>query len=205
MKNWSQVASDESIQKAVESLKANGIEAIVVSDKEEAKKRLFEILPNGAEVMTMTSVSLDSAGVTNVINESGTYNSLKAKLKTMDRATQGMEMNKLGAAPEWTVGSVNAVTEDGKVVIASNTGSQLGAYAYRAAHVIWVVGTQKIVKNLDEAMKRIYDYVLPLESERLAKAFGKPIASNVSKLLIVSKEVRPDRVTLILVKEPLGF
>jgi hypothetical protein len=88
-------------------------------------------------------------------------------------------------------------------VIASNTGSQLAGYAASAAHVIWVVGTQKIVPNLDEAMKRIYEYTLPLEDERILQAYG--INSNVSKLLIVHKEITPGRTTLILVKEKLGF
>ena len=116
-------------------------------------------------------------------------------------------MQKIGAAPEWTLGSVHAVTEDGKVVIASNTGSQLAAYAYGAPHVIWVVGTQKLVSNLDDAMKRIYDYVLPLETIRFRKAYNQPETahSNVSKLLIINKEVNPKRITIIFVKEKLGF
>jgi len=112
-------------------------------------------------------------------------------------------MQKLGAAPEYAVGSVHAVTEDGKVIIASNTGSQLPAYAYGSAHVIWVVGTQKIVANLEQGLKRIYEYVLPLESERLKKVYG--VESNVSKLLIINKEIAPNRLTLILVKQKLGF
>jgi hypothetical protein len=113
------------------------------------------------------------------------------------------EMVKLGATPEYMVGSVHAVTEDGTVVIASNTGSQLAGYVASAAHVVWVVGVQKIVPNLDEAIKRIYEYTLPLEDERVLQAYG--INSNVSKLLIVHKEVMPGRTTMILVKENLGF
>ncbi|MBI3342389.1 LUD domain-containing protein, partial [Candidatus Curtissbacteria bacterium] len=114
------------------------------------------------------------------------------------------EMQKLGAAPKWSVGSVNAVTEDGKVLIASNTGSQLSGYVYGSQHVVFVVGAQKLVKNLDVAMERIYEYVLPLESERAKKAYGMP-GSFVSKLLIINKEVRPGRVRLIFIKEALGF
>ena len=122
----------------------------------------------------------------------------------MDSATQGGEMRKLGTAPDWTIGSVQAVTEDGQVVMASNSGSQLPAYAYGAGRVIWVVGVQKIVANLDEALKRIYEYVLPLESERVKVAYGMD-KSNVSKLLVINKEIAPERMTVILVKEKLGF
>jgi len=101
------------------------------------------------------------------------------------------------------VGSVHAVTEDGTVVIASNTGSQLAGYAASAAHVIWVVGAQKIVPNLDEAMKRIREYTYPLEDERALQVYG--MNSNISKLLIVHREVMPGRTTMIIVKENLGF
>lgn len=203
MKDWSTLASNESIQKAIATLRANGINTMVVENGIEAKKKVFEIIPQGTEVMNMSSVTLDSTGISKEINESGIYNSDKDILSKMEHKTQEQEMRKIGAAPEYAVGSVHAVTEDGKLLIASNTGSQLPAYAYGAIHVIWVVGTQKIVKNVDEGMKRIYEYVLPLESERLKKVYG--VGSNVSKLLIISKEISPNRLTLILVKEKLGF
>lgn len=204
MKNWSELASDESIQKTIAALKANGINAFVVKNKEEAKKKVLELLPKGAEVMDMSSVTIDTMKLPKEIQESGIYNSVKNKLAKMDRKTQGLEMQRIGAAPEYAVGSVHAVTQDGKVIIASNTGSQLPAYAYGASHVIWVVGVQKIAANLDEGIKRIYEYVLPLESERVKKAYGME-RSNVSKMLIINKENAEGRLTLILVKEKLGF
>ena len=203
MKDWNELAGDESITKTIEGLKANGINAFVVENGQEAKKKVFELIPQGAEVMSMSSVTLDTTGIAKEINESGNYNSDKSRLAKMDRKTQGLEMERIGAAPEYAVGSVHAVTEDGKVIIASNTGSQLPAYAYGASYVIWVAGTQKIVENLDEGMKRIYEYVLPLESERMKKMYG--VGSFVSKLLIINKEIAPNRLTLILVKEKLGF
>jgi hypothetical protein len=121
----------------------------------------------------------------------------------MDRQTQMREMIKMGAVPEYIIGSVHALTEDGTVVIASNTGSQLAGYAASAAHVIWVVGAQKTAPNLEAAMKRIREYTYPLEDERMLQAYG--MNSNISKLLIVHREVTPGRITMILVKEKLGF
>lgn len=202
---YDQLANDQTIEKTVQALKNSGIETIVVSNGEEAKKKVLEIVPQNAEVMTMSSVTLDSVGVTDEINKSGKYNSVRNKLFSMDRNTQLAEMNKLGAAPEWTVGSFQAVTEDGKLLIASNTGSQLPAYVYGSPNVIWVIGSQKIVKDTDEGIKRINEYVLPLESERARKAYGVP-GSFVSKILIINKEVNPNRrLTVIIVKEKLGF
>lgn len=204
MRDWGKLATEKSVEKAIRNLEVNGINAVVVGNKEEARKKVLELLPQDAEVMNMSSVTIDSLELPKEINGSGNYDSVKNKLEKMDRKTQGSEMQKLGAAPQYAVGSVHAVTEDGKVLIASNTGSQLPAYSYGASQVIWVVGTQKIVANLNEAMRRIYDYVLPLESERVKKAYGME-RSNVSKLLIINKEILPDRLTLIFVKEKLGF
>lgn len=201
---WNQLASEESIANAKVALSANGFEVEVVENGQKAKEKVLELLPKGAEVMTMSSVTLETIGLTHEINESPDFDAVKKKLLSMDRATQGHEMKKLGAAPDWAVGSVNALTEDGKVIVASNTGSQLGAYVYAASHVIWVVGTQKIARDLDNGMKRIYEYVLPLESERVKKAYGMP-SSFVSKLLIINRETVAGRIKIILVKENLGF
>ncbi len=192
------------IQKAIENLKANNMNALHVATGEEAKAKVLEMIPEGAEVMTMTSVTLDTIGLTEALNESDKYDSVRNKLNAMNRETEGREMQRIGAAPEYAVGSVHAVTEEGHVFVASNTGSQLPAYTYGADHVIWVVGLQKLVADNDAAVKRIYDEVLPLESERARKAYGMP-GSFVSKLVIFNKEVRPDRITLILVDEHLGF
>jgi hypothetical protein len=204
---WNSLASDESLTKTIDSLKNNGITAHVVNSADDAKKKVLDMLPKGAEVMQMTSITLDTIGITQPINESGDYDSVRNKLNKLDREKNHLEMQRIGAAPEWALGSVQAVTEDGKVVIASNTGSQLPAYAYGSSHVIWVVGTQKIVPNLDDAMTRIYDYILPLETKRARKAYNLPdtFNSNVSKLLIVNKELNPERLTIIFVKEELGF
>ena len=202
-KAWDALADDQTINKTIEALKQNGSASLVVENGEKAKEKILELLPKGEEVMSMSSVTLDSITISKEINESGNYDAIKPKLMKMDRKTQGTEMQKMGSAPRWTVGSVHAVTQDGKVLIASNTGSQLSAYSYASTHVIWVVGTQKIVENLDEGIKRIYEYVLPIEDEKMKKLYN--VGSNVSKLLIVNKEIVPGRVMIIFVKEKLGY
>lgn len=201
---WTDLPADEVLQRTVKALAENGFDSEVVKTAEEAKKKVLELIPQGAEVMTMTSQTLDTIGASSVINESGEYDAVRPKLMAMDRVTQGREMQKLGAAPEWVVGSVHAITEDGSVVIASNSGSQLAAYSYGSSHVVWVVSTGKIVENLDEARERVYKHSLPLESERANKAYAIP-GSFVSKMLIMNQEPTPGRIKIILVKEKLGF
>lgn len=203
MSKWDQLADDSTIEKTIEALKTNGIKAEVMEDGEAAKKRVLELIPEKSEVMTMTSMTLEEIGIAKEIDESGKYDAIRPKLFKMDRQTQAREMRKLANVPDWTIGSVHAVTEDGHLLIASNSGSQLPAYAYSAGQVVWVVGAQKIVKNLDEGFKRIYEHSFPLEDERAQKAYG--MRSGVNKILIVNKEIQPSRITAILVKEKLGF
>jgi len=200
---FANLASDEQIERTVKALEANGIHAVVAEDGQEAKRIFFDLVPEGAEVFLGASVTLETLGIKDKIDKSGRYDSIRPKMFAMDRATQGREIRKMGGAPDYAAGSVHAVTEDGQVLIASNTGSQLGPYASGAGKVIWVVGAQKLVKDLDEGMKRIYEYDLPLETEHMRQLYN--MGTNVSKVLIVNREIRPDRITMIIVKEELGY
>lgn len=201
---WDKLASEAAIQRTAGALQANGMAVMVAENGAAAKAMLLSIIPAGAEVMNMTSVTLDTISAAAMITGSARYQSVKKQLAGMDRKTDGRQMQRLGAAPEWTVGSVHAITEDGHVLIASNTGSQLPAYAYGAEHVIWVVGAQKIVRDTAAGLQRLYEHSLVLESERAKLAYGVA-GSAVNKILIVNREGTPGRVTVIIVKEQLGF
>jgi hypothetical protein len=197
-------AGKESIEKTINSLKEHGINSVLVKNLDEAKKMVTDEVPKNSEVMTMVSITLDEAGISKEIDESGNYKSLRSELYKLDHAKDGDKMRKLAAAPDYVLGSANAVSEDGALYWASATGSQLGAYAYTAGKVILVVGVNKIVKDRNEAIKRIYDYILPIESERARKAYGVP-GSAVNKLLEISAEVNPSRILVILVNESAGY
>jgi hypothetical protein len=88
-------------------------------------------------------------------------------------------------------------------VIASNTGSQLGSYVSSAGKVIWVVGSQKIVKDLNAGFRRLEEHVLPLEEAHMQELYK--VSTAISKVLIVNREIRPNRVTMIIIKEEIGF
>lgn len=201
--DFGKLASEDQILRTIKALEASGMTALVAENSKEAKTKVLGMIPEAAEVFTVSSITLEAIGLDKEINESGKYNAVRPRLYAMDRNTQGREMAKLGAVPEWAIGSAHAVTEDGHLLIASNTGSQLAAEVYGAEHVIFVVGTQKVVKDVQEGIKRIYEYSYPLEDERAQKVYG--FRSGVGKILIINKEVKPNRVTVVLVKEKLGF
>jgi hypothetical protein len=203
VRNWEQLAHDHQLEKVVKALEANNITPVVVNNGEEARQKVLELVPEGSEVFTATSATLAATGIAEAINESGRYNSVRKKMMGLNRETQFLDMRRLASTPEYALGSAHAVTEQGYLMIASYGGSQLPALAYGAGRVIFVIGINKIVSDVEEGFRRIEEHSLPLESERLQKAVGR--ASEVGKILILRKEPLAGRITVVLVKEKLGF
>ena len=160
------LASDKQIDVAASALDRNGITSLVVDSGEQARDAVSSILPIGAEVFNNTSRTLEAIGVAEDIERSGLYQPLRPRLYQMDREMQAREMRQLAAAPDFVVGSVHAVTEEGSVLIASASGSQLGPLVSGAGHVILVIGGQKIVADIGTGLRRIYEYCFPLEDRR---------------------------------------
>jgi len=201
--NFAQVATDEEIALTKHVLEDNGFKVKVVENLAQAKSEVFKMIPEKSEVFTATSVTLDEAGISKEVNESGKYVSVRDKFMALyGQPDKAVEMRRIGSAADYVLGSVHAITEDGQIVIASASGSQLPAYAYGASNVIWVVGSQKIVKDLNQAFERLETHTFPLEDKRAMKAYGAH--SSINKVLIYRKEPA-NRVTIILVKQAVGF
>jgi len=199
---FAQIAPEAEIAKTKAALEANGFKVKVVENLAAARAEVESIIPAKAEVFTATSVTLDKAGLTEALN-SDKYISVRDKFMPLyGDASKAVEMRRIGSGADYAVGSVHAVTEDGQVVVASATGSQFSNYAYGASNVIWVVGAQKIVADLTEALDRIENYTFHLEDARALEVYG--VHSSLNKILIYRKETT-DRVTIILVKESVGF
>jgi hypothetical protein len=196
-------APAERLERAAAALAAHGFAVEVLDDAAAARERVKDLIPDGASVLTGASETLRLSGIDEDINASGRYASIRARGMTLDRAKDADEIRRLLASPDVSVGSVNAVTEAGALVIASASGSQLPGFAGGAARAIWVVGAQKVVPDLDAALRRIEDYVLPLESARVQVVYGGPSALN--RLLILNAEPHPGRGTVLLLREAIGF
>ena len=200
---FTQLASEEQIAQTVQALEAHGIRVAVFETGEEARKYVLDLIPSGAEVYNSPSRTLELIGLAEDIEHPTRFQSVRAQLHSLDRVTQRNEMRKLGASPDVLVGSVHAITEQGEVLIASAVGSQLGPAASGAGVVIWVVGTQKLVHTLEDGFRRIREYSYHLENERTHQVYGQ--ATAINKLLIVNGEAYPGRITIVLVKQQLGF
>jgi LUD domain len=202
-RRWATKADDGRVKRTMAALEANGITALRASDAADAKRIVLDLIPRGSQVHHGASQSLELTGIVAEIEGSGRYEALRPRIWSMDRNTQADEIRRLSAAPDVMLGSVHAVTETGSLVAASMGGSQLGPYASGAGRVILLVGTQKIVSDLDEALLRIDEYAFPLEDARAQAAYG--IHSAVNKVLIINREFTPGRITVVFVDEVLGF
>ena len=203
IEEYAKQATDEKIERTSKALEANGIQTLIAENGADAKRLFLELIPEGSEVFLSSSVTLEQLGIVADVDQSGKFDAVRPRMYAMNRETQGREIRKLIAAPDFAAGSVHAVTEDGHVLIASATGSQLGPYASGAGKVIWVVGAQKIVKDLNDGLRRLNEHVVPLEEEHMQQLYK--VGTSVNEMLIVNRATRPGRITMILVKEELGF
>jgi hypothetical protein len=191
------------LQRAAIALTEHGFTVEILDDAAAARTRIKDLIPEGSSVFTGASETLRLSGIDEDINTSGRYQAVKPRTMAMDRVTGADDIRRLRASPDVIVGSVAAVTETGSLVIASGTGSQLPGYAGGAAHAIWIVGGQKVVPDLNTALRRVEDHCLPLESARAQAAYGSP--SAVNRLLILNAEPHPGRGTIVLLREAIGF
>jgi hypothetical protein len=195
------------IHRTIVAVKERGIDTHLVHTKEEALARILSIVPPGAVVMTGGSVTLQQIGFEALlISGQHPWRNFKADLLAEEDPARQSAMRRQGTLAEYFLGSVNALAETGELVFASGSGSQLPAYAYSSHNVIWVVGAQKITPTLNDAMRRIREYALPLEDQR-QKSLGNKGGSTIGKILIFEKELPYLRrnLKMIMVNQALGY
>ena len=202
-RRFAATADEARVKRTTLALESNGIRVLRAADAAEAKRIVLDLVPEGSQVHHGASQTLEMTGISDELEKSGRYDPVRPQIWSMDRQTQADEIRRLSASPDVMLGSVHAVTEAGSLITASMGGSQLGPYVAGAGRVILVVGTQKIVSDLEEGLRRIDEYAFPLEDARAQAAYG--IHSGVNKILIINREISPGRITVVLVDEVLGF
>jgi hypothetical protein len=202
-REFSAPAGEDRVARTAAALEANGITVLRAPSSAEAKRMVLDLIPPGSQVHQGASASLEAAGITGELEKSGRYEPLRPRLHSMDRGTEADGIRRLSASPDVMLGSVHAITETGSLVVASASGSQIGPYASGAGKVILLVGTQKIVPGLEDALRRINAYAFPLEDARAQAAYG--VHSGVNKVLVINREWAPGRITVVLCDEALGF
>lgn len=203
MPEFTEPASEERLVRAATALKSHGFNAEILDDVAAARVRVRELIPAGVSVFTSSSETLRLSGIDEDINTGGRYAAVKPRVLAMDRVAQADEFRRALASPDYVVGSVAAVTETGSIVAASGTGSQIPAYSGGAAHAVWIVGAQKIVPDLNTALRRVEEHALPLEDARARAVYGAPSAIN--RLFVFNADHIPGNHTVLLLREAIGF
>ena len=153
---------EETLAATTVALEEHGFSVQVVDDLDGARRAVLERIPIAASVMTNTSVTLEETGIAEAINSGGPHESVRAELLALDYETERRQMKAKGGQPDFALGSVHAVTQEGTLLVASASGSQLGQYAWGADRVIFVVGAQKLVPTVEAGRERIFEHSLPL-------------------------------------------
>lgn len=194
------------IEKTANAIGERGIEVIVVENGADALAKIKEFIPAGASVNNGSSITLRQIGFIDYLkdNQHGWNNLHEAIVLEKDPEKQAV-LRKEAVFSDYYLGSVHAVAQTGELIIASASGSQLPHIVFTSQNLIFVVGIQKITPTYDDAIKRIREYVVPLEDVRMKEAgMGGTV---LSKILTIENEpsFMGRKVRLIFVKEQLGF
>jgi acyl-CoA hydrolase len=200
--DFSAPASEAALEALAGRLRERNFEVVIVDDGAAAREEVLKRIPEGASVHSGKSKTLEDAGIFDALMESDRHDFIRKRTSKMDRMTQRDEMRRASAAPDVMLGSAHALTESGQIVITSASGSQIGPIASGAGKLILVIGSQKIVPDLDTAFRRIRDYVFPYEDARLREQLG--VGTKITRTLILESDFMPGRTTVILVRQPIG-
>lgn len=211
------------IEKVIKNLSSNNMEAFFVKDKEEAKNLALSFIPEGAVCASGGSVTLLQTGIISEL-KNGNYKYLDRSDFSLS-AEEKEEITKLSMNADVYLSSSNAVTEDGELYNVDGNSNRVSSLLYGHDKVIIVVGTNKIVKDLDEAVYRVKTIAAPLNCKRLGcKTYcaekGHCISldngGNMPKgcmsddricvnYTVMSRQRKKDRVKVIIVDKSLGY
>ncbi len=203
--DWNTIPSNDVIKKTIENLKKRGFSVSLVENKAQALEKAKELIPNSnVEVMTGSSTTLYQIGFMDYyLSDKSKWNCLGPVVFSEKDPVKQSILRRKSETADYFIASVNAITEDGLLVAVDKSGSRVSALPFAAKNVILVIGAQKITADLTQAMRRIREHVFPLENERAKKAYG--VGTGFGKWVIIENEFQKDRISIVLVKEVLGF
>ena len=201
---WNRVPDEATIAGTVNAIEARNVRVVSAATADAAREALLDLIPEGAEVMSGSSTTLNEIGYESLLqsNLKGWRNYHTAITAENDEEKRN-DLRRKGVTADWFLSGVQAIAATGELVGCDKTGSRVGAWPYAARHLVLVSGVNKIVPALDDALARCWEYALPMEQQRAQRAYGT--SSEIGNIVILEKEIARDRVTLILIGESLGY
>ena len=201
---WDRIPDDATISRTVEAIRARNINVILTNTTEEGLRAFVDLLPEGAEIMNGSSTTLNEMGFDRVLEENRKgWRDYHAVITAENDTEKRHALRRKGVAADYYLSGVQAIAESGEIVGCDKTGSRMGAWPHAAGHLILVSGVNKIVPTVDDALRRCREYCLPLENQRAQRVYG--MGSYIGKHVILDKEDTDGRVSLVLIKDRLGY
>lgn len=202
------------VNEVLDKLRKNGMNATFVPTAEQAKVMVLEMIPARVKVGVGGSVTIRQMGLIDALLERGNevFDHWEMGLSKDER----MAMARKHLSADYFLSSSNALTMDGKLVNTDNTGNRVSALVFGPQHVVVVLGTNKIVKSVEEGIKRIRERAAPLNCRRRKDhtpcAMGKecPDCNSPDRLCrvtsIIEKKTKGiGSFSVIIVGEELGY
>ena len=196
----------------IKGLKSRGMEGYFAETKEDALKQALALIPEGAKVGWGGSMSVDEIGLRKAVME-GNY-----EWRDRDGAAtpeEKREAELFSHASDWFLCSSNAVSEDGVLVNIDGSGNRVAAMASGPLHVLFIVGMNKIAKDVDAAVYRARNVAATANTQRFpiqtpCKVNGScancKSPTRICCSILITRFCRvPGRMHIILVNDTLGF
>jgi hypothetical protein len=207
---------DKRIDILLKNWQKRNIFGLPCENKEEAIKKMLQIIPPSASIGLSGSITLDQLGIVKQLEARG--NKVLNQYKPGLSREESLELRQQGSSADYFITSANAISESGELVFFSGYGHRIAGIA-NAKNVLVVSGINKLASNLDEAVKRAREYATPLNCKRLnwpAPCLKDGLCRNeiclfpeykrmCCQVLIIEAEVAPERLKVLLVAEELGY
>lgn len=204
---------DARVQRTIENLEKNNISAYKVETEAEALKKIGELIPEGSTIGIGGSMTLFEVGAIDFIR--------KGNYEVLDRYKEGLtpaemkEIFRKGFSADAFLTSSNAVTEKGELYNVDGTGNRVAAMLYGPDRVIVVVGINKLVKDMEEAILRVEEIAAPANNKRINKTnpctkTGHCMDCNsegriCNMYTLIKRQGVKGRIHVIIVNKELGY
>lgn len=204
---------DQRIERVIDSLRKRKMLGIYIENKNDLIPKLKEFLIEGSTIGVGDSLTLQSLGVFELLNN-GNYKYLNKYMKNITSKEKKDIYIKNFSSDTFITGT-NAITEEGEIFNIDGNGSRVAPIIYGPKQVILIVGINKIVKNMDEAYNRVRQYSAPIDAKRLGKNTPCTLKGKCyncksddricNDFVTISGQFIKDRIKVIIVNENLGY
>jgi L-lactate utilization protein LutB len=200
------------LKELIENFRLRNIQVIYLQNLNDAKASILETVPTSCTVGIGHSATLQKIGITQALIERGNI----VYDKELAGDSEGRKaIKKKALIADWYITGSNAISVDGKIVNIDHSGNRVAAITFGPDNVIIVVGKNKIVNSLNEAIERAKNIAAPLNAKRAGYnppcLVMKRCVECTSKervcnsLSIIEGQSESNRIRILVVDEEIGF